>query len=387
MSQLTEFVNRLETYVMMETPSEDWPRVNTLLARMAEDLIQIGAQVSEVEGDGCKLLRADVGHGEKRLLLLGHVDTVFPQGTTKERPFRQEVVINQEGQKETRLYGPGVLDMKAGDVMIIEILKHFVQEEARGKLEGFTVTALFNGDEETGSHHSERVIRELSKTATAVFVMEPSVPGMCTVARKGLAAYKITAKGIAAHSGTNYLKGASAIEALSRTISRIYDLRDDERSISINIGSIEAPGKKNIVSDTAVASGEARCYDAALLRETLDQIEDLCAACPVKGTTVTMERLGMRPAMPQSEGMKKLHEMAKKSAAAHGLQLEGRVHGGGSDGSFAADEGAVVIDGMGAEGDGAHTLGEYVIKDTLLQRLQTVEDVMMRIIRQRGRIA
>ena len=366
-------IERLGEYVKMETPSEDWARINALFARMAEDLTALGARVSEVEGDGCQLLRADVGHGEKRLLLLGHVDTVFKVGDETKNPFREE---------EGRLRGPGVLDMKAGDVMIQELLRHFVFEEQRGKLEGFTITALFNGDEETGSHHSERAIRELSREAMAVFVLEPSVPGKCTVARKGLAAYRIIARGISAHSGVNYQKGASAIEALSRVLAKIYDLRDDERNISINIGSLEAPGKNNIISDYAMARGEVRAFDPRFLTETLKEMERICRENPVKGTSVTFERMGMRPAMAQTKEMKALHTMAMQSAAVHGLKLEGRIHGGGSDGSFAAEEGAVVIDGMGAEGDGSHTLEEYVVKATLMPRLMTLCDVMMRIIRQ-----
>lgn len=369
-----EIIARLGEFVRMETPSEDWPRIYALYARIAEEVASFGARVSEVEGDGCKLLRADVGHGEKRLLLLGHVDTVFKVGDEEKNPFREE---------DGHLRGPGVLDMKAGDVMMIEILRHFVQEEARGKLEGFTVTALWNGDEETGSHHSERVIRELSRGAAAVFVMEPSVPGMCTVARKGLAGYRLTARGVAVHSGVNYLKGASAIEALARVIAKVYDLRDDEKNLSVNIGSIEAAGKNNIVSPLAVARGEVRCYDPALLDQALDEIEKICQENPVPGTSVTFERTGKRPAMAQSEVMKTLHKMAMQSAAAHGLKLEGRVHGGGSDGSFAAEEGAPVIDGMGGEGDGSHTTEEYVLKETLMARLETVCDVMMRIVRQR----
>ena len=204
------------------------------------------------------------------------------------------------------------------------------------------------------------------------------MPEFCTVARKSLTAYRITAHGVAAHSGVNYLKGTSAIEGLCRVVSKVYDLRDDEKDLSINIGAIEAPGKNNIVCDYAQARGELRCFDRELRQQTLDAIDAICKACSVPGVTVEFTYSGGRPAMVQDARSKELFALAEASAKEHGLVLKGRAHGGGSDGSFASDEGIPVLDGMGAEGENSHTDEEYLFWDTLYARLKTCADVMVK---------
>lgn len=365
----SDFLKRLEGYVNIETPSADCEQMEKLNLLLEQDLKDAGAVVTRHAASRGDVLQADIGEGEKRILLLGHKDTVFPVGTLARNPFRVET---REGREILR--GPGVLDMKSGVCMTLELLRHF----AKQPIPGYRITALFNCDEEIGSGESEEIIRAFCKKSRFCLCMEPSVPEFCTVARKSLTAYRITAHGVAAHSGVNYLKGASAIEGLCRVVSKVYDLRDDEKDLSINIGAIEAPGKNNIVCDYAQARGELRCFDRELRQQTLDAIDGICKACSVPGVTVEFTYSGGRPAMVQDARSKELFALAEASAKEHGLVLKGRAHGGGSDGSFASDEGIPVLDGMGAEGENSHTDEEYLFWDTLYARLKTCADVMVK---------
>ncbi|MBQ7050727.1 MAG: M20/M25/M40 family metallo-hydrolase [Firmicutes bacterium] len=368
-----EFLARLGRYVTMDTPSADYEHMQLLNAQLEKDLIEAGAAVQRIEASRGDVLVAEVGSGAHRVLLLGHKDTVFSLGGAEKNPFRME---ERDGQQVLR--GPGVLDMKSGVCMMIELLRHF----AASPLEDWRITAIFNCDEEIGSGESSEVIYEYLKQSDYCLCFEPAKPGQCVVARKGLSAYRITAHGISSHSGVNYLAGASAIEGLCRVVSKIYDLRDDEHELSVNVGLIEAPGKLNIVTDYAMARGEMRCYDPKRLSENLEKVREICEQCPVDRVTFDVELSTGRPAMVRTEASEKLLQIAKESAKAHGLSLSGIARGGGSDASFASAMGIPVLDGLGAEGDGSHTVDEFVVWDTLYQRLMTCAD----LIRQASKI-
>ena len=296
--------------------------------------------------------------------LLGHMDTVFPVGTVKKHPYTREGDI---------LRGPGVLDMKSGVLMILEIMRHFA-----GRLPAdWSIVALLNCDEEIGSLQSSPRILELSRESEACLCMEPSKPGYCTVARKGLITFTITTSGVAAHFGVNYLLGHSAIQALSRIINNLYTLRDDERSISVNVGGISGgTGKGNVVAAEAGLIAEVRFYEPEQAAPLLEAIKGFAADTGNPKVTSELKVLAQRPPMKQTEASRKLYEKARACAEQNGLVMEPRTHGGGSDGSFAASVGIPVIDGMGAEGEFSHTMDEYVKADTILQRLQTCIDLM-----------
>ncbi len=363
-----EFLARLGAYVSMDTPSADYEHMQALNARLEQDLIDAGASVQRVEAPRGDVLVAEVGSGAHRVLLLGHKDTVFSLGGAEKNPFRME---ERDGQRVLR--GPGVLDMKSGVCMMLELLRHF----AANSLEDWRITAIFNCDEEIGSGDSCEVIYDYLKQSDYCLCFEPAKPGQCVVARKGLSSYRITAHGISSHSGVNYLAGASAIEGLCRVVSKIYDLRDDEHELSVNVGVLEAPGKLNIVTDYAMARGEMRCYDPKRLSENLEKVREICEQCPVDRVSFDVELSTGRPAMVRTEASEKLLQIAQESAKAHGLSLSGIARGGGSDASFASAMGVPVLDGLGAEGDGSHTVDEFVVWDTLYQRLMTCADLIL----------
>ena len=361
---LETFLSRLEHYVNMDTPSGSKEALDIQSAQLREEFLTAGAEVITHERPGGNLLECRIGKGSKQILLLGHMDTVFPTGTVAKHPYTQKGNI---------LQGPGVLDMKSGVLMILEIMRHF-----SGKLPAdWSIVALLNCDEEIGSLQSSPKILELAKESEACLCMEPSKPGYCTVARKGLITFTITTSGVAAHSGVNYHLGHSAIQALCRIINNLYTLRDDEKSISINVGGISGgTGKGNVVAAEAGLIAEVRHYLPEQAAPLLEAIEKFAADTGDEKVTSKLTVLAQRPPMQQTEKSRQLYEKARICAEKNGLTMEPRTHGGGSDGSFAASVGIPVIDGMGAEGEFSHTLDEYVKADTILQRLQTCIDLI-----------
>lgn len=365
------FIDRLEHYVNIDTPSGDKKQLDFQGQQLRQEFIDAGCDVTVHERPGGNLLECRMGHGKNQILLLGHMDTVFPVGTVEQRPFSR--------QGDT-LYGPGVLDMKSGDLMILEIMRWF-----RGRLPAdWCLCGLLNCDEEVGSNDSKDMIMELARQSAACLCMEPSKPGYCTVARKGLITFRIHAKGVAAHSGVNYHLGHSAIQSLCRIIGNLYTMRDDEAAISVNIGGISGgTGKGNVVAEDAELIGEVRFYKPELVDSLVEQIEAFAADSGDPMVTTRLTILAKRPPMEQTEASRQLYELARAAAEKNGLELVGRTHGGGSDGSYAAYVGTPVVDGMGAEGEFSHTVEEYVKADTIIQRLKMCIDLIQSIVDQK----
>ena len=365
---LETFLSRLEHYVNLDTPSGGKEALDAQGAELREEFLAAGAKVVTHERPGGDLLECTVGSGPRKILLLGHMDTVFPVGTVAKHPYTRQGDI---------LTGPGVLDMKSGVLMILEIMRYFSDKLP----EDFSLVALLNCDEEIGSLQSSSRILELARESEACLCMEPSKPGYCTVARKGLITFTIQTQGVAAHSGVNYHLGHSAIQALSRIINNLYTLRDDEKAISINVGGISGgTGKGNVVAAEASLIAEVRFYEPEMAKPLLEAIEKFAADTGDEKVTSVLTIKAQRPPMQQTDASRALYEKARACAERNGLVMEPRTHGGGSDGSFAASVGIPVIDGMGAEGEFSHTMEEYVKADTILQRLQTCIDLISQLM-------
>lgn len=367
-NSLQDYLTRLEHYVNMDTPSGDKKQLDLQGQQLRREFEAVGCTVTVHEKPGGNILECRLGTGSNQILYLGHMDTVFAVGTVAERPYRKEGNI---------IHGPGALDMKTGDLMVLEVMRCF-----RDRLPAdWCLCALLNCDEEVGSQDSKDMIMEQAKKSRACLCMEPSKPGYCTVARKGLITFTIDTYGVAAHSGVNYHLGHSAIQALAHMINKLYTLRDDEAAISINIGGIQGgTGKGNVVADHAWLIGEVRFYQPELVDKLSAAIEEIAADTANPRVTSQLQFLAKRPPMQQSEASKALYELARQAAEENGLELVGRTHGGGSDGSYAAIVGCPTVDGMGAEGEFSHTVEEYVKVDTLAQRIQTVVDLTAKIM-------
>jgi glutamate carboxypeptidase len=288
-------------------------------------------------------------------LIVGHVDTVWPTGTIEQRPAALE------GE---RILGPGSYDMKAGIVQILFALQTLRE---LGVQPPASPVVVVNSDEEIGSRESGATIRRLSRIANRAFVLEPGLgpSGKLKTARKGLGRYTVTVKGIAAHAGLDPERGASAILELSNVIQRLFALNDHSRGITVNVGTIEGGLRPNVIapeSSAAVDVRVLRAEDAEAIDRAIRQLE-----ATTEGTAVFVTGGFGRPPMERTQGNVTLFERARRIGAEMGLELEEATAGGGSDGNTTSQN-TPTLDGLGANGDGAHAPGEHVMVPSLVQR-------------------
>jgi glutamate carboxypeptidase len=288
------------------------------------------------------------------VLLLGHLDTVWPVGTLARMPWRV-----QEGWA----FGPGVLDMKAGVVMALEAIK-LVREIDPDR----PVVLLLSGDEETGSRYSRELIEEIAKGCRAVFVLEPAQgpQGAYKTARKGVGQFRLEISGVPSHSGVDFAAGHSAVRELAWQIEQISALTDLERGTTLNVGVVGGGTQSNVVAASAWADIDLRVKtiaDAGVVTERLEALKSRDPKCKLRLTG------GLnRPPMERTEGTAELFAQAKELAAELGFALEEAATGGGSDGNFTSALGVPTLDGMGAIGNGAHADNESIRIDSLVYR-------------------
>jgi glutamate carboxypeptidase len=338
----------IETLVRLESPSTDKAAVDRCGVALAEMLRGIGAEVTMIReparGDH---VRAEFGGGPARVLLLGHLDTVWNVGRLESMPLRED---------SGRLHGPGIYDMKASIAVSVLALR------ALRQLNGASprVVMLWTTDEEVGSHTSRRLIEAEARDSDAVLVVEPSLPGgAAKTHRKGCGEFTLTAHGVSAHAGIDPRRGASAIHELAHQIRVIEQLQDLDRGISLNVGTIEGGSRANVVADRASAVIDVRVptmRDAARVEAAVHALEP-------RNPAVRLEVHGGvgRPPLERTEGVARLYEQARVVAAGLGRELAEGGTGGGSDGNFTAALGVPTLDGLGPDGDGAHALHEHVL--------------------------
>jgi glutamate carboxypeptidase len=345
----------LRELVEIESPTYS-SGVRRLAERMARELAGLGAQVSLVGGGH---LRAELPGEGPPLLLLGHTDTVWPEGTLARMPFRVEDRV---------AYEPGAYDMKAGLVVLVEALCD------RGPR---ALRVFLTADEEQGSRTARPLLEDAARGAAAAFVLEPPTPGgHLKTARKGLGRFTLHVTGRAAHAGTNLVDGASAVEELAHQIVRLHGLTDEERGTSVNVGVVRGGTTENVVAAYAEAAVDVRVSHAAdteRLERTLRTLEPT-----VPGTSIEVAGGWTRPPLERSEGTAILFAQAREHGRALGLELEERSSGGGSDGNLVGALGVPVLDGLGAEGGGAHALAEHVLLESIPVRARLLSLLLRR---------
>lgn len=360
-------IKRLRRLVQVESPSESAGAVNAAMTLVSEWAKTLGARCirhPQAEfGDVVELwFGPEPAPGQKILLLLGHLDTVWPLGTLATMPWREALDAN--GRQ--RLWGPGVLDMKAGVVMALEAIA------AASPLRR-PIVLLLNPDEEVGSPVSRAHTERLALLADAVFVLEPAqgLPGSADdaaykTARKGVGHYRIEVRGVAAHSGVDFLRGHSAVLELGRLLPKIAALTDLSRGVTVNPGVIGGGTRSNVIAAEAFVEVDVRIAvmaDAASINAALHALrceDDVC--------TLTVSGGINRPPMERGDGTVRLYETARTLARGFGFELKEASTGGGSDGNFTAALDVPTLDGMGAVGEGAHATHESVLRDELLPR-------------------
>lgn len=292
----------------------------------------------------------------RRVLLCGHMDTVFPpeDGFDCYRPDGANII------------GPGVVDMKGGLVVGIYALKAL---QAAGKLDDMPIAFVFNSDEEIGSPDSRELIVEQAKNAALALVFECSGPGGKVVtARKGKLSFELAIKGQAGHSGNFTGPKATAILELAHKTIAIEALNNPDKGVSANVGVISGGVGPNTIAPAAHARIECRYWketDGVILREA---IEAVAAETFVPGTTTELTVIPGRPTMEKSEATEKLYSIVKAAGSDLGIPVEKSARGGVSDANFIAQAGTPVLDGMGPTGGKDHSHDEYMIASSLTER-------------------
>jgi glutamate carboxypeptidase len=347
-------LTRLRQLVEVESPSDDKAavdRANDLVATWATAL---GATVRRHPqkhfGDVLELRFGPARSRRPRVLVLGHLDTVWPLGTLRSMPWREA------GGK---LFGPGVLDMKAGVVMALEAIAA-IQPPAR------PVTLLLNSDEEVGSPVSRPITEKLAAQCAAVFVLEPAQGLAYKTARKGVGNYELHVQGVGAHAGVDFERGHSAIVEMAGLLQQVAAFTDLPRGLTVNPGVITGGTRSNVIA------AECRCEVDVRVVTTAQavKIERLFRKLRVANKACKLAITGgiNRPPMERKPGTVALFRRARSLAAQLGLQLEEASTGGGSDGNFTAALGIPTLDGMGAVGAGAHAAHEHIVTAHLIER-------------------
>lgn len=356
-----QIVELIRVMVECESPSGDATAVNRFV-ELVSDTVAPMAKVRALAGGrfGRNLVCEFSLPGKKKsgqVLALGHSDTVWPVGTLKAMPFRE---------RDGRLWGPGVLDMKSGAAFFIFAMRALRELDIPVAPR---VLMQLNSDEEVGSEVSRALTERNARASRAVLVLEPGtgIEGKLKTARKGVGEYRLAVRGKASHSGVDFSAGASAVLEIARQIEKITGFTDLKRGITVNPGVIAGGTRSNVVAAEAHAEIDMRVMrlrDAPALDRKFRALRPFDKRCSLEVTG------GLnRPPMERSAGTVKLFRMAKKIAAEMGVRLEESLSGGGSDGNFTAALGVPTLDGLGGVGEGAHAVTESVIVERIPDRV------------------
>nr|WP_323747458.1 M20 family metallopeptidase [Catenulispora rubra] len=353
----------LETLVRCESPTSD----RTATSRCADVFAELGTRLlrsdpQRLERGGAAQLRWRFGRGD-RVLLLGHLDTVWPLGTLERLPFTIT---------DGRITGPGCFDMKAGLVQLLYALAA-LQTDNPDALDG--VSVLITTDEEVGSPASITLIQEEARRNHAVLVLEASADGgALKTARKGAGCHRLHVVGRAAHAGLEPERGANAAVELAHQILAIVQLADPERGTTVTPSVTKAGDSTNTVPGSAEVAVDVRAFS---VEEQQRVLAGLAALRPrLEGTSLRVEQGSESPPLPPSASSD-LFARAQQAAARLGLPpLSGVAVGGGSDGNRTAAVGTPTLDGLGAVGGGAHAEGEHVLAGSMPERAALLAELV-----------
>lgn len=356
----------IEALVRIESPTTDKRAVDRCGQELVDRLVPLGARVTRLPQDTAgDHVRAEFGDGEHQILLLGHIDTVWPIGQLDRMPLEL---------RDGRMHGPGIYDMKSGIAQAMLATQALYET---GNAPSQRIVMFWTSDEETGSGTSRESLEAEAKRSAAALVLEPALNGSLKTSRKGCGVYEIAVTGVSAHAGVEPAKGASAIRELTHQILALHTVQDLDRGVSVNVGTVVGGTRTNVVAERASATVDVRV-------PTLAEADRVDKA--IRGLTPRDDRTSVvvgggidRPPMERTPGVEALFETARAVAADMGIALTETGTGGGSDGNFTAALGVPTLDGLGAVGAGAHALHEHVVVEELARRAALLAGLMSRI--------
>ena len=351
-------------WVSIESPSHDAKSVNKVVDHVEGQFRDLGLKLERIPGRNgfgdileCKTTPA-MSQGEgKGILVLAHLDTVHPIGM-----IEKDLKIRREGDS---IFGPGIYDMKAGGYIAYYALRHLMRQSKKTRL---PVTFLFIPEEEVGSPTSRARIEEAARGHKYALVMEPGRDGDRVVtSRKGVGRFTLTVKGAASHAGVRHQDGRSAVHEMAKQIMRIEAKTDYARGITCNVGLIQGGTGVNVVPAECRIDVDLRVPSQQLAEEMTHWFLNLE---PIgQDVTLTVEGEMNRPPYQKDAGITSLFEKAQAIYREIGKELlDVPLTGGGSDGNFTAALGIPTLDGLGADGKGAHAAYEQIYYSSLVPR-------------------
>lgn len=366
-----EVVALIRELVECESPSDDARAVDRFVDLVAARVAGLAKVRTFPGGRFGRHLRCEFklpgGGKEGRILVLGHSDTVWPAGTIRTMPFREA---------DGRLWGPGVLDMKAGVAFFLYAVHALRELDIPVRR---AVTLQLNADEEVGSPSSRPLTEDQARHSDAVLVLEPGsgLDGKLKTARKGVGVYQVAVKGVAAHAGVDFTSGASAIVELARQIGKIAGFTNLKRGLTVNAGLISGGSRSNVVAAEASAEVDIRVVrlgDAAALDRRFRALKPFDRRC-----SIAVSGGLNRPPMERTASVARLFRTARALARELGIELEESMTGGGSDGNFTAALGVPTLDGLGGVGEGAHAPNESILVDRIADRTALIARLLTAI--------
>ena len=368
-SRQGEMVNLLKKIVSLESPTSDKSAVDVCSAFLAKEFQKSGAKVTRYPfkdiGDLylAEYPRLKPKERKEQILILTHIDTVWPVGKIKEMPFYIS------GNK---VFGPGVLDMKSGLVMAISSLRaiHELNIEPKKK-----IAVFINSAEEVGSEAAKEMIQKLAKRSSCVLCLEPSLPGGALKnQRKGRLVIRLDTKGKSSHAG-NPDEGINAVEELMAQLK--VALRLKSKAITVNIGIIEGGERINIVPDSASAHLDIRFWNSTQKTKIINSLKQLQPT--LKGAKVRYSVQSYLPPLEKTKASDKLFAQIADIATSMNIQLEAGKSGGGSDASIAANTGVATLDGLGPDGAGIHAEDEHLLLSSLIERAALLTELLCQL--------
>ncbi|HXU48785.1 MAG TPA: M20 family metallopeptidase [Candidatus Binatia bacterium] len=356
-----EMVATLRAFVECESPSADKAAVDRFGEMVAREWRRRDATVRVIrQREAGNHVRAEIVPAARgkvgQLLILGHLDTVYPLGTLRTMPFRAA---------GGRAFGPGTFDMKGG--LVLALFAVDALREA-GLKPAKRLVFFWDSDEEIGSHSSRKLIEAEARRSDAVLVLEPSLGlrGDLKTQRKGVGTAEIIVRGRAAHAGIDPAAGVNAVHELALQIERLMKMNDPANGITVQATVLAGGSASNVVPAEARAQVDVRC---ARLADVMKVNRRLQSMRPILKNAKIEVRGGInRPPLERTAAVRKLFAHAQKIAREMGIDLREGSTGGGSDGNFTAALGVPTLDGLGVVGDGAHALNEHLVIGKMAER-------------------
>jgi glutamate carboxypeptidase len=367
---LQAYLDELHQLVNIDSGTMNTAGLDVVAALISEKYLNLGWQIKHID-------LGEAGYGIQArnkpesdnidVLLIGHMDTVFPQGTIAARPFSTD---------EKRAYGPGAADMKSGLLNIVYALRSLDQDV----LDKLAICVCMNPDEETGSTYSGEWLRDVATQSRTVLVAEAArADGSLIKARKGMARYEITFSGVAAHAGNEPEKGRSAILEMAGWVQFIDQMNNLDAGTTLNTGIVQGGSGANVVADSASAIVDVRFWHNDEYTQVNERLLEKTSTPFIDGVTVELNRIAHKPAMVPGDDTAALMAVVEQAGRETGVNITWQSVGGGSDANATAALGIPTLDGFGPVGGNFHRDDEYLELNSIEPRIGLLQAVLTKL--------